>query len=139
MNQVLGFFLFLFLIAGFAFKNNTDKPAVAPRKDINADSAKKMMNQYLVKGKKEDHSFTKFSRKELIEILESMDVDTVKFVMGAYLDDVKGAKRRKPVIMMQIKTTRLTPGGADNPFYSYLEGALCPPPDSPPCSALLEN
>lgn len=111
-----------------------------PRRDIGSDSVKKMMNQFIKKAKKEDHAFTKFNRQDLIDALQSMpDVDTVKFIMGAYLDDVKGGRKAKPVIMMQIKDVTVQPGGVPKYRFSYLEGALCPPPDAPPCLSQLEE
>jgi hypothetical protein len=142
MKKFLFPFIISMMIASFAFKNDPGKMPDNdgyPRQEVSSDSAKKMMNQFVKRARKEDHSFTKFNRMELIGILQGMTEDTVKFVMGAYLDDVKGNKKGKPVIMMQIKTGTSKPGGSMYINYSYLEGALCPPPDAPPCSALLEN
>ena len=148
MKKLIFSFSFLGIIVLFAFKNNNDvissvtkKDIVQsnPPKDISSDSAKKMMKYFVNNARKSDHAFTKFSRKQLIEVLESMTADTVKFVIGAYASDVKPPLRNKPVILLQIRTVGSVPGGAAFDRFSYLEGSLCPPPDAPPCNALLEN
>jgi hypothetical protein len=148
MKKLLFPFSILVIIILFAFKNNNDVAKAenkkdiiqsTPPKDISSDSAKKMMKFFVNNAKKSDHAFTKFSRKQLIEVLESMTTDTVKFVIGAYASDVRPPLRNKPVILLQIRMAGSVPGGAAFDRFSYLEGSLCPPPDAPPCNALLEN
>ena len=98
---------------------------------IDSDKAKKMKEYFKNQGKPKEHEFTKFSREELIEVLSNMQgVDTVKFIMGAFMDDEgNGRKRGKPVIMLQVvENGREQPGGYWA-TYSYLQGAICPPPN----------
>jgi hypothetical protein len=97
---------------------------------VTSEEAQNMMRFYVNNARKADHQYTKFNRQELIEILESMpDIDTVKFVMGAFTENGPGMKKGKPVILLQaIEQGREQPGGLALTFV-YYKGAVCPPPD----------
>jgi hypothetical protein len=98
---------------------------------VTSEKAQEMMRFFVNNARKADHHFTKFNRQELIEILQSMpeDMDTVKFIMGAFMEDGPGMKKGKPVIMLQAPDqSREQPGGLAVKFV-YYKGAICPPPE----------
>jgi hypothetical protein len=99
------------------------------------EKAQQMMRFYVSNSNKRDHKFTKFNRQDLIDALQAMpDVDTVKFVIGATIDNTTDIPRGKPVIMLQVQQPDgEQPGGHTFLAYSYMVGAICPPPYGKDC------
>ncbi len=116
-------------------RQNASENAAFNHEKVDPEKAKKMMDEFVRKANKGDHKFTKFNRQELIDALAAMDgVDTVKFVIGATIDDEPGKPKTKPVILLQLQEAeREQPGGHSLLAYSYLSGGICPPPHGREC------
>lgn len=98
---------------------------------IESGKAKDMKEYFKTKGRPKEHEFTKFNREELIKELTNMQgVDTVKFIIGAFMtDEGNGRKPGKPVIMLQIVETGKEQPGGYAATYKYMQGSICPPPN----------
>lgn len=96
---------------------------------IDSEKARNMRGQFVRNGRRDKHEFTKFNRDELIATLQSMQTDTVKFVIGAFTEDeANGREKNKPVIMLQVAENEREQPGGNLITYSYMMGAICPPP-----------
>jgi hypothetical protein len=136
---LLGAIVFIVSCSTFVSQHATYTPVITSEieearfrhEPVTSEKAQAMMRFFVNNARKADHHYTKFNRQELIEILQSMpeDMDTVKFIMGAFMEDGPGMKKGKPVIMLQAPDqSREQPGGLAVK-YVYYKGAICPPPE----------
>ncbi len=115
---------------------NANPNAAFNHEKVDREKALRMMNAFVNNARKADHKFTKFNRQELIDALAAMEgVDTVKFVIGATIDNTPGVPKGKPVIMLQLQEAeREQPGGHSLLTFTYLSGGICPPPHGRECT-----
>jgi hypothetical protein len=145
MNKIIIALVALFLISFCSCNNDTN--VAKTRSDIDTtpvkqndsiqtnhprvtlDSMKTLVRNFNSHFNRRDTIISKFNRVELIDLLNSMTDDSVKFVVGGHKpDEMEPGRRNKAVICLKASST-------DKTTTVYYVGDLCPPP--PGCN--IEN